>query len=257
MSAEFFHSIKLPLSVEQYRQLPRNAAYKYELIEGETWLTPRPRWYHAVLDLWTFDTATSAEEGVALRPLAPLDWDAVPVLFAAAFRTIPPFGSLNEDARLEAARHCLERTRSGADGPLIDRACFVAETEAERPACGAILVTLVRDVDMTDPQERCLWGEPPPADAVERRLGLPHLTWIFVGPWHAGSGVGSALLARAVTELLGLGFTRLASTFLLGNDSSMLWHWRNGFRLLAHPYSGREQRRRWESSPERQARERT
>ena len=24
---------------------------------------------------------------------------------------------------------------------------------------------------------------------------------------------------------------RLASTFLLGNDSSTLWHWRNGFRL--------------------------
>ena len=245
MSAEFFRSIKLPLSVEQYRQLPRNAAFKYELIDGETWLTPRPRWYHAVLDLKTFDVAADAGQNFLLRPLETADWDDLPRLFAAAFRTVQPFGSLDEDDRLGAARHCLERTRSGNDGPLIGRACFAAQARAEAHACGVILLTLVRDVDLADPDEHCLWGEPPPADAIERRLGLPHLTWVFVGPWHAGSGLGSALLARAVRELLDLGFERLASTFLLGNESSTLWHWRNGFRLLAHPYSTRELRRRW------------
>jgi hypothetical protein len=31
----------------------------------------------------------------------------------------------------------------------------------------------------------------------------------------------------------------LASTFLLGNESSMLWHWRNGFQLLQYPGSRR------------------
>jgi L-amino acid N-acyltransferase YncA len=65
------------------------------------------------------------------------------------------------------------------------------------------------------------------------------LTWIFVGPWHAGHGVGTALLAHAIQGLLGLGYTELLSTFLLGNTSSMLWHWRNGFRLLPYPGSPR------------------
>src|SRR6266536_3567517 len=166
MSAEFFRSIKLALPIEQYRQLPRNAAFKYELIDGETWLTPRPRWYHAVLELKPFNVPASAGEDFLLRPLELADWDDLPRLFAAAFRTIQPFGSLDEDERLGAARHCLERTRSGSDGPLIGQACFVARARAEQHACGAILLTLVRDVDLTDPDERCLWGEPPPADAI-------------------------------------------------------------------------------------------
>ena len=35
---------------------------------------------------------------------------------------------------------------------------------------------------------------------------------------------------------LELGYNELVSSFILGNESSMLWHWRNGFDLL--PYSG-------------------
>ncbi|HKB35605.1 MAG TPA: hypothetical protein VKD72_04070, partial [Gemmataceae bacterium] len=66
MSAEFFRSIQLSLSIEQYRRLPRNAAYKYELIDGETWLTPRPRWYHAVLDLERFEVPPDPGEGFSL-----------------------------------------------------------------------------------------------------------------------------------------------------------------------------------------------
>jgi hypothetical protein len=60
-----------------------------------------------------------------------------------------------------------------------------------------------------------------------------------VSPTRAGWGTGTALLAAAVNSLLGLGFTELLTTFMIGNDSSMLWHWRNGFRLLAHPASPR------------------
>ena len=37
-----------------------------------------------------------------------------------------------------------------------------------------------------------------------------------------------------------LGYTELVSSFILGNDSSMLWHWRNGFELLAYSGSRRK-----------------
>jgi GNAT superfamily N-acetyltransferase len=58
----------------------------------------------------------------------------------------------------------------------------------------------------------------------------------FVAPLHARLGVGSALLDAVAQGLNRLGYTELASTFLLGNESSTLWHWRVGFRLL--PYRG-------------------
>ena len=64
---------------------------------------------------------------------------------------------------------------------------------------------------------------------------MPHLTWIFVSPVDARQGVGTALLDVAVRALLRLEYTELASTFLLGNESSMLWHWRAGFKLLERP----------------------
>ena len=95
---------------------------------------------------------------------------------------------------------------------------------------GAILVTLLPEGILDN--WRCYrWKDPPPSDAVERRLGCPHLTWVFVSPWEERRGVGTALLAASVRVLRELGYSQLASTFLLGNDSSTLWHWRNGFRL--------------------------
>jgi L-amino acid N-acyltransferase YncA len=55
----------------------------------------------------------------------------------------------------------------------------------------------------------------------------------------AGRGIGSALLAASVRVLKAEGYHHLWSTFVSGNDSSMLWHWRNGFRLLPYPGSRR------------------
>jgi hypothetical protein len=90
--------------------------------------------------------------------------------------------------------------------------------------------------------ESYYWREPPPPDCIAKRLGRPHLTWIFVAPFHGGAGVGSTLLAAAGNALLDLGYQELCSTFLFGNDVSALWHWRNGFRLLAYPGSMRRLR---------------
>src|SRR5947208_765300 len=76
-----------------------------------------------------------------------------------------------------------------------------------------------------------------PPDAAARGLARPHLTWVFVAPLYTGHGIGSALLVHAGNALLSLGFSDLASTFSLGNESSTLWHWRNGFALMPYPAS--------------------
>jgi GNAT superfamily N-acetyltransferase len=246
MCDEWMPTLRLPLTPEQFHKLPRHPAYRYEYLDGQARLSPCSRFYHAQLDLLAHQGPglDGAEEAVAIRPARADDFAALEPVFAAAFLHAQPFEGLDETTRLQAARACLGRTRDGGDGPWIEQASFVADRAEDGRPVGAIFVTLLPPGDPCDP-ESYSWREPPPADAIGRRLGQPHLTWIFVTPLTAGRGVGTALLATAVHALLRLGFTRLLTTFLLGNASSMLWHWRNGFELLAYPDSGRLLRERW------------
>jgi GNAT superfamily N-acetyltransferase len=234
MCDEWMARLELPLTATQFQLLPRNAAYRYELLDGRVWINPRPRYFHALLDLEA--ERDGARAAVEPRPLRDDDWDDLAELFAAAFRSQQPFAGLDEATRLQAARQCLAQTRGGGDGPWIEAASFVAPADE---ALGAILITLLPDADPTS-WDGYHWPEPPPPDCLERRLGRPHLTWVFVAPGQSGQGVGTALLDAAAAALRGLGYREMASTFLVGNDSSMLWHWRNGFRLLPYPGSRRK-----------------
>lgn len=241
MSSRWMPHLRLSLPLDQFHRLPRHPAYKYELIEGETWISPRPRYYHARLGLRDYAPLDAAP--VFLRPLREADWEGLVPVFASAFYRQEPFASAGDEGRQEAAAYSLTQTRSGEDGPLIGRACFVAEDEQGR-ALGAVLVTLVPKED-PEGLGGLVWEKPPPEGCVERCEGWAHLTWVFVSHFSAGHGVGTALLAAAVRELLAMGYEDLLSTFLAGNVSSMLWHWRQGFRLLAYPGSFRRLRREY------------
>jgi GNAT superfamily N-acetyltransferase len=236
MCDEWMTSLSLELTDEQFRRLPRSAAYRYAYHEGVAWVNPRPRYYHLLLDLSAAPAEGSA--GLPLRPVGPEDWEAMAPAFAAAFAQQPPFCGLDEATRLRAVSKSLTHTRTGGDGPWVEAASFVAVGEGGEPIVGAVLVTLLPERDPCD-WGSYHWTEPPPPDAVARGLGRPHLTWIFVVPEHAGRGLGTSLLAAAAGALRRLGYRELASTFLLGNDSSVLWHWRSGFRLLSYPGSRR------------------
>jgi GNAT superfamily N-acetyltransferase len=225
--------VKLRMTPREFRQLPRHPAYKYEYIDGRAWLTPRPRTYHAVLEL---RPPEASDDGVNMRPIADADWTDLVRLFSFAFHNQPPFLGLSDRKRRSAAREILDHARNGGDGPFVEQTSFIAEADRHAGLVGAILITLLPNADPTD-WRAFSWPESPPADAIARRIGRPHLTWIFVHPWAAGQGVGTALLHAATRRLLDLGYTELASTFLLGNDSSALWHWRNGFQLVASPWS--------------------
>ena len=240
MLDRWFSVIKLPLSWRQFQQLPRNPAYKYEYLEKAAWLSPRPKFYGARLDLRPSEDGPQSEvearnEVIRFRHLEDRDWPRLSRLFAASFDRVQPFASLSDRRRLEAARDCLNSTRDGCDGPIIRPACYVAAGAQHGHPVGAVLVTLVPRVNLDDFWS-LRWKTPPPPDCIEQRLGHAHLTWIFVGPWFAGYGIGSGLLAHASNSLVKLGYTELLSSFILGNESSALWHWRNGFELL--PYSG-------------------
>ena len=241
MIDKWFSTIELPLSLDQFDQLPQNPAYKYEYFDEHAWLTPRPKSYHGLLDLRSFDrpiAAPATEEATLIRPIVDEDWLQLPRVFAGAFCRVQPFASLTDEVRRQAAVECLQQTREGTEGPLINAACLVAARKSDEALVGAFLTTLAPPGDALD-WDAWQWKAPPPPDVVARRAGRPHLTWLFVSPWFARRGVGTALLDAAVQTLVRLEYSELSSTFLLGNESSMLWHWRAGFRLLAYPGSTR------------------
>ncbi len=230
--------LRLALSRDDFDELPRHPAYRYEYVNGEVLITPNPRFYHCRLDLESGpadDGRTRPWPGL-VRPLREDDWNDLPELFALCFRAIEPFAGLNAIGALHAGRMALLQTREGGDGPLIPAGCLVAETADG--LIGAALTTLLPLGDVTA-ETGFFWRDPPPEEVVASRHGRPHLTWIFVRPLDVARGVGSALLLAVCRELRTAGFNELISTFLEGNTASMLWHWRLGFALLQHPESCR------------------
>lgn len=238
---DWMPTLELPLPPEQMRRLPRHPAFHYTARPGGILLGPRPRHHHALLQLAPASVARSLAEagacaGVAVQPWAPADAPALAALFAAAFADVQPFASLDAATRRTAAQQVLEHTCCGGDGPLIADACFTAH--GDQGPVGGSLVTLLPAGDPCLP-DSYYWPSPPPAERLGPADGRPHLTWIFVAPAYARTGVATALLAASVQALRDRGHTELASTFLLGNEASLLWHWRNGFALLGHPGSRR------------------
>jgi GNAT superfamily N-acetyltransferase len=239
MCDEWMAPLVLPLTADEFDRLPRNPAYRYEYFDGKAHVSPRPRHYHAVLTLPppAGIEPPEAAPNLGVRPVEDGDLAALEGVFAAAFGRVEPFAGLSVGRLREAARICLEKTARGGDGPWVREASFVAVAGGGQRV-GAALVTLLPDGDPCD-WDSYHWDGPPPEDCVGRRLGRPHLTWVFVAPLSAAQGAGTALLGAVARRLGDMGYAELYSTFLLGNDSSLLWHWRSGFRLLPYPGSFR------------------
>jgi GNAT superfamily N-acetyltransferase len=236
MSDQLMPSFQLKLSRDEFDRLPRHPAYKYELINGVTHLSPWPRYGHAQLDLGRFRPEQGEIGKADLRLVRAEDKDPLVPIFLAAFGRTQPYGSLSEEDRRRAGEAALERTFSGGDGPLAAAASFVALQD--EVFAGAILITLLPGGDPTD-WDCYHWEGDAPRNLWQERKGQPHLTWIFVRRFAQGHGVGTQLLNESVRVLEEQGYPTLWTTFMIGNDSSMLWHWRNGFELFPHMMSKR------------------
>jgi predicted N-acetyltransferase YhbS len=240
MSDEWMPTLKLNLSRQEFEQLPRHPAYKYELLDGVTHIAPWPRHCHAQLNLRRFRVPEGAAAETALRLATPADIEAMIPLLVGAFAHGQPFGSLSDADARSAAEKSLRDVFAGNDGPLAEPASFVALDGAQ--IVGAILITLVPG-GMSSDWDSYQWHEPAPPDLWAQCNGQPHLTWIFVKRWSQGTGVGTRLLQEGARVLKKHGYATLWSTFLIGNDSSMRWHWRNGFELAENLLSKRRMRR--------------
>jgi GNAT superfamily N-acetyltransferase len=268
MLDDWFRTVRLNLTIDEFHRLPRAAGYKHEYFGDQAVLTPRPRNGYAALDLGRFrPLEADAEElrDVTVRPIADGDWELLGPLCGGAFHRVPPFSTLGDDERSAAGADCMAYVRRGGDGPVVREASVVATDAKDGKPWGALLVVMKPPGYRDDPWRRSGRRRGNTADAGEANTGgdeeadvaaavpaggegQPHVDWVFVSPCVAGRGLASTLLARTVDVLRAAGHACLTSSFMIGNGESMAWHWRNGFELLTYPGSMRQWRRHLRSS---------
>ena len=228
--AERFPEITFPLSPELLSRLPRSSAYRYQVEEGHVRLVPQPETALALLPL-AESKKVQPQSGIELVPLQDSDWPALISVFAEAFSAELPWSVLSADDGQRLAADMLVRARTGADGPVVRSASWIAREARSGQIVGGVLITLTPNGQLDDFTAPA-WQAQAPADPMSQCWGRPHLTWIFVTPSWTRRGLGSALLSHACRELSNLGYTELSSAFLTCNMGTVLWHWSQGFRLV-------------------------
>ena len=235
MLNDWFQDVDFEISWTTFQKLPRHPAFRYEYLSERCRVSPRPRYYHARLSLesWEQKSSDSLSKEVLVETLGETNCDDLHDSFLQAFARTVPFSQLSEVERQRSVRQLLERTFSGLDGPLHRDSSHVLRDRASGTILGASLITLLpsEDLERFDHPD---WRASVPSNAAETNWGFPHLTWIFVSSSWQRRGLSSCLLDATVSALKNRGDRTLLSTFLLGNDPSLLWHWKMGFQLLSH-----------------------
>ena len=238
MLDDWFTTIKLPLSGRQFHQLPQNPAYKYEYLDKTAWLSPRPKFSSVRLSLG-HETRRHLGKSTIKSRLAFAGWETRLAPTLAPFRRgVPPGPAVREPERSAPARGgaCLLeadplRTRWTHDrtclprglrhGARTSRGCDPRDVDPDdRPRR---VLELSMEITTTAGLRRAAARQAAPDLDLRRPMARPPRYWLRT----PGSRIRS---------LLELGYTELISSFILGNTSSMLWHWRSGFELL--PYMG-------------------
>jgi ribosomal protein S18 acetylase RimI-like enzyme len=241
---QHFKPVRVRMDLAEFRKLPRHPSYKLEYWDGHLRIKPRWRTYRLALDLRPPGEMPLAEDQdvARIRPLRPTDWDAMPYLFAHAFRETPPFAILPTGVTYDAGREFLRGTRQRVDGPLVAGASMVAEGLESGELVGAMLVTSATE-----------WGQ---AQRHSDQATWPTLAWAMVEPACGNRGVGMALLAAVTRVLWDRGHRELRVSVDQGNAQGIAFYWRCGFRLLPSETSDRRRRNAWrEGQRERDAAE--
>ncbi|WP_437188153.1 hypothetical protein SH668x_001583 [Planctomicrobium sp. SH668] len=242
MLNDYFLPIELSVSWNEFLALPRNPAFRYTYFNNTASITANPRYYHCLLAL-SSPSAEPPSKAVScfysefeLRQVQETDWQLLREVFRSAFNRSPPLSQLQMSQQQAACERILSGTFAGHFGSFSPQSSFVIIDREAGDILGASLITLIPSGNLEDFDTEH-WKESPPPNAFSEGWGQPHLTWIFVTPELQRRSLGTALLNASKAELKTQNYTHLASSFLLGDAPSMLWHWKSGFQLQSHPGS--------------------
>jgi GNAT superfamily N-acetyltransferase len=197
--------MRFPLSLDLLHRLPRHPDWKYELIEGEAWLSPRAR-------PLSFRRPTSLAvpavtlSGVEVRTIdARRDRAEVAKLLMDVWVQEDPYRSLEDPESLLQA----EIERSLNEPSLAGIVAVDAGT-----ICAVVLVG---------------------TDAAGGPEDAPMLMWLTVRHDARERGLATALLRVVVETLSARGVGELASAASAANLPSLRWHLTRGFQLAPDP----------------------
>jgi GNAT superfamily N-acetyltransferase len=194
--------VRFPLSLEDLLRLPRHPDWRYELIDGEALLSPRPRPL-----CFRRPTGMAVEgapvPGVDARAVdGPRDRAGLVELLMDVWRDEDPYRSFEEDVRQKELRQEIERSLERPDE-------LEGAVVADAHQLSACLLVMASS---------------PPA-----------LSWLSVRRGLRGRGLAMALLGVVVDGLAARGEPELASYASAVNVPSVRWHLACGFELLPDP----------------------
>lgn len=193
-------AMRFPVSADVLRRLPRHPDWKYERIDGEAWLSPRPR------PLWLVRSTevpvhAAVPAGAEIRTIEErCERPGVAELLAEVWADRDPYRSIDDPrTQLRAEiEHSLDNFELG-----------VLAADA-RGVCGVVVV-------------------------LASATPTPTLTWLTVRPDVRDRGFATAILGVVVKALSAKGVRELASATSAANVPSLRWHLSRGFQLAADP----------------------
>ncbi len=193
-------SIRFPLPADLLRRLPRHPDWKYERIDGEAWLSPRPRPLRFLRATDLPVTTTPCGDIEIRRSESRRDRDGIAKLLLEVWAEEDPYRSMpDRDVHLHA--------------------------EIERSLLAQDLGVLAADVDGICAAALLLPGQ----------AGTPTLTWLTVRRDARDRGLATSLLGFLVHTLPARGVGALASATSAANIASLRWHLSRGFELADDP----------------------
>jgi GNAT superfamily N-acetyltransferase len=197
--------LRFPLSFDAWRRLPRHPDWKYELIEGEAWLSSRPRPLHLCRPT-SLEVPAVTPSGVEVRTIdAGRDRSEIAKLLMDVWIEEDPYRSLEDPETLlqaEIERSLNEPSLAGI--VAVDKGTI----------CAVVLVG---------------------TDAAGVPGGAPMLMWLTVRRDARERGLATALLRVVVETLSARGVEELASGASAANIASLRWHLTRGFQLAPDP----------------------
>jgi len=191
--------MRFPLSTELLWRLPRHPDWRYERIDGEAVLSPRPRPLHLRRPTGLPVPMTGANAEVREFDVR-CDRAAVALLLLDSWSHEDPYRSLENPAEVLRGE--------------IERYLGTAELGAVAVDCG-----VVRAVAL-------VYGG---------IAGAPMLSWLTVARDVRERGLATGLLALITTALRARGIGELASATSAANTPSLRWHLSRGFQLAEDP----------------------
>jgi RimJ/RimL family protein N-acetyltransferase len=198
------HSQHIPMTMEEFKLMPWKPGWKYEYWDGQTHISPRR---HVVVT--TVEVKTRFVNSLfRLRPVKRNDASQLITAYLEAFQDTIEYCDWEPEKIADSANTTIRDFFAGKRGNPLPVSCLAVGIQSN--VVGNELIGAALFVKKDD----------------ER----PLLDILFVLPKWQRKGLATTLVSAALNELYNNGVKTLKSLYMLGNEASLAWHRKFGFK---------------------------